>query len=323
MAVAARWTRLLLQNAPCARSSHGLSTVKGRAYLFGGEATARHAIDSALHRLEVTGEGTAAWTKLLLDHAPSPRVGHAQCAVDSRLILFGGRTDVDMGEGNLNDLWSFDTDAGKWTQLESDGAPSPRSFHRAAAVGDRVYIFGGCGAEGRLADLYEYAMGRGVWSELPPPPGVTGRGGATLEPSFDGASLWLAGGFDGGETNELLRLCLRTQEWERHPSAWFRPRSVAASFSFDRAFMIFGGEVSPSDKGHEGAGGFAGDLVAIDPRSGEPLHLAIEDGSPTPPARGWGASASLSPSEGILFGGLAGDDASPVRLDDAWLLQVT
>ena len=31
--------------------------------------------------------------------------------------------------------------------------------------------------------------------------------------------------------------------------------------------MLFGGEVSPSDIGHEGAGGFANDLIGIDPRS--------------------------------------------------------
>ena len=35
------------------------------------------------------------------------------------------------------------------------------------------------------------------------------------------------------------------------------------------ALLLFGGEVSPSDRGHEGAGGFAGDLLAIDPLDGE------------------------------------------------------
>jgi hypothetical protein len=44
------------------------------------------------------------------------------------------------------------------------------------------------------------------------PPGVSGRGGATLERSPDGASLWLVGGFDGGENNDLLRLDLRACE---------------------------------------------------------------------------------------------------------------
>ena len=68
--------------------------------------------------------------------------------------------------------------------------------------------------------------------------------------------------------------------------------------------------------------GYQASVRAVDPTSGEPLHLTIEDGSQVPPARGWAASASLSTSEGLLVGGLAGDDSSPVRLDDAWLLKV-
>ena len=38
---------------------------------------------------------------------------------------------------------------------------------------------------------------------------------------------------------------------------------------------LFGGEVSPSDRGHAGAGGFAGDLLAIDPLDGEPQELSV------------------------------------------------
>jgi hypothetical protein len=323
-----RWTRLLLDNAPCARSSHGLSAIGGRACLFGGEAKARHAIDSAVHRLEITGEGTGRWTMLLSDLSPTPRVGHAQCAVDGKLVVFGGRTDVNVGEGNLNDLWSFDPSTNQWIELLQDGVvPCPRSFHRAAAVGEnseKLYVFGGCGAEGRLSvsDLHECDMVKHMWSKLPSPPGVTGRGGATLEPSMDGMSLWLLGDFDGDEANDLLRFDLQAHEWHRMPSNWLRSRSVAASFHFDLGVWVFGGEVSPSDKGHEGAGGFAGDLLAIDALSGEPLQIILEDGSPTPPARGWGSSATTSPSEGVLFGGLAGDDHSPARLNDAWLLRV-
>ena len=80
--VSARWTRLLVGNAPCARSSHGLSAINSRAYLFGGESKARHAIDSTLHRLDITPQGTATWAPLLADHfvaswANKPRKSHA------------------------------------------------------------------------------------------------------------------------------------------------------------------------------------------------------------------------------------------------------
>ena len=45
-----------------------------------------------------------------------------------------------------------------------------------------------------------------------------------LEASADGKELWLAGGFCGHETNDLLRFCLQRGAWERLPSDWLRPR---------------------------------------------------------------------------------------------------
>ena len=86
--------------------------------------------------------------------------------------------------------------------------------------------------------------------------------------------------------------------------------------------LLFGGEVSPSDRGHEGAGGFASDLLAIDPRDGTPQALEVAEPTTAPPARGWAAAAALSDTSGVLFGGLAGSDAAPERLEDAWVLHV-
>jgi len=161
------------------------------------------------------------------------------------------------------------------------------------------------------------------------------------------------------------------------------------------ALLLFGGEVSPSDRGHAGAGGFAGDLLAIDPLDGELQELSVvapgeaalrelkwqaqqlrsqmaaaaaeEDfdqaarlktrlqaaqaaletaqgqtahtavppaaaeaaaeaaaaqAEEAPRARGWAAAAALSDREGVVFGGLAGSDAEPERLGDAWRVRL-
>ena len=58
--IAAHWTRLALADAPSARSSHKISAIGGRGYLFGGEAVARQSIDSTVHCLDPTA-GT--WTR--------------------------------------------------------------------------------------------------------------------------------------------------------------------------------------------------------------------------------------------------------------------
>lgn len=323
--LAASWKQLTALG-PCARSSHKLSAFGGKAYLFGGEGIARHAIDSTVHVLDTKADS---WTAISSPvAAPTPRVGHAQCSVRGDLLLvFGGRTDVDMGEGNLDDTWLFDAGAATWTQLlDLKGEPpAPRSFHCATAAGDSVFIFAGCGAAGRLADLHELDLATQRWTAMPPPPDLAGRGGATFEASSDGRSLWVCAGFAGEETNDLLRFDLATRQWERVPSGWLQPRSVSASFSLAHpsgpALFLFGGEVAPSDKGHEGAGGFASDLIAIDGISGARIHLAFE-GGPKPEARGWAAAAALSPTEAVLFGGLSGSDESPVRMKDVWLLSV-
>ena len=57
-------------------------------------------------------------------------------------------------------------------------------------------------------------------------------------------------------------------------------------------------QVSPSDRGHSGAGGFAGDLVAIAPHDGAQVDLRVEGPRwlrRRPAARGWAAAAPRNP----------------------------
>ena len=217
--IAAHWTRLALADAPSARSSHKISAIGGRGYLFGGEAVARQSIDSTVHCLDPTA-GT--WTRPAAAYgggapaaAPQPRVGHAQAAVSGKLLVFGGRTGEEMGEAALDDLWQWDPVSALWEPLDAAGGgapPSPRSYHAATAIGESLYVFGGCGAEGRLADLHHFDASSRRWEELPPPPAdVAGRGGATLEPAPKGDALWLVAGFAGHETNDLLRFCTKVR----------------------------------------------------------------------------------------------------------------
>lgn len=43
------------------------------------------------------------------------------------------------------------------TKVEAKGnVPSPRSFHSSVVVGECIYVFGGCPAEGRMSDLHMF-----------------------------------------------------------------------------------------------------------------------------------------------------------------------
>ena len=60
------------------------------------------------------------------------------------------------GSGNfLNDTWSFNISAQKWTKVQCTGSiPSPRSAHAAVLIGDIMYVFGGLAPnKARLGDL--------------------------------------------------------------------------------------------------------------------------------------------------------------------------
>lgn len=355
----ATWTLLSVPGAPAPhpgpRSSHGVSALPdGTVLVLGGEREARDPAGMDLWQLKPTEGGwrgaaggalACAWEKLTPaagSPVPPPRNAHAQAAAGGRLWVVGGRSGVGVDEGMLGDVWAWDQAARAWSgPLTTTGeAAPPRSYAAACGTKEAIFVFGGCGASGRLADLYKLDVATMVWERLPDPPGVDGRGGATLEASTCEGKLLLYSGFIGKETRDVLTLDLATKEWTRShgpecdsscPCACAAERSVAQSCTLSPpgvhsgAVAVFGGEVAPSAKGHSGAGSFAGDVLLFGCADGQRLECSAvvgagEKGCPEP--RGWGAMTAVSPTMGVLFGGLAGDDVNPRRLDDAWLLQL-
>ena len=45
--------------------------------------------------------------------------------------------------------------------------PQPRSYNAAAVASGRLYVFGGCGADGRLNELHAYDSATNEWQQLP------------------------------------------------------------------------------------------------------------------------------------------------------------
>ncbi len=83
---------------------------------------------------------------------------------------------IEMGEGSMNDLYSFDTKAGMWTRLEPNGTlPEPRSFHAMVAINSNLYVFGGCGKGGRLNDLHMFDTEAKEWRAMPSSPDIKVR----------------------------------------------------------------------------------------------------------------------------------------------------
>lgn len=307
---------------PCTRSSHGLSAIGGKIILYGGEHVARTPLETGDQALWIATQDQ--WRCCVMDsqaRQPPARVAHAQAAVgDDSVYIFGGRAGITMNEHPMNDLWKFHVDTESWEEIETSGTPpSPRSFHRMVACDASLYVFGGCGAQGRLADLHQFNLETRVWTNLGASPLLRGRGGANLIVLND--RLAVVGGFAGEETNDGHAYSIRDSKWDDEPLdlTGMRPRSVCVSASLGGVAVIVGGEVDPSELGHEGAGGFENDVVVLDGTTGKYLETLRLD--PCPQQRGW-SDGAVSGNSLYIFGGLSGDDANPVRLNDLWRLDL-
>lgn len=217
-----------------------------------------------------------------------------------------------------------------WCEIEVSGpAPAPRSYHRMVAVGPRLYVFGGCGQQGRLADLWELdtSMAPPTWRQLPSSDAIRPRGGAGLVAL--GGSLYVFGGFCGHELADVHRFDLASETWEvvvpdestadGGPSrAGLPPRSVFAAGSHGNSILLFGGEVAPvTSGGHTKAGHFSADCFAFNPDTKAWTRLQPEGEGPPP--RGWMAACAVP--EGLLVHG--GNNLDNTRANDMWLLEMS
>jgi len=360
-----------LSFVPAAASNDGGGIEKvDRLILIGGENQARTPLDGkqfcwALDFLPDPDDAdhTKKYCRWRLieqaDGAPEPRIAHAQAVDDTTgtVYVFGGRAGISMNEQAMNDMWALDCSGPPGTErwhtveyetIENESGfdiPEARSFHKMVCIDRQLYVFGGCGASsGRLADLHRFDLRTNTWKNLGSATQLRGRGGPNLVPLMCGLKLAVVAGFAGEETQDGQIFDVEKEEWEEDPDETLarsykdglRPRSVCVSAAFPSAgvAVIFGGEVDPSNRGHEGAGNFANDIVLLDARSGMVLRSVDAKSAPSPScpstswpeSRGWsdGASRDMYGGRGklFIFGGLAGDDKDPLRLDDLWRLDV-
>lgn len=117
MPIKARWTRIpAIQSLP--RTSHSLSIVKGRAYIFGGEIVPRRPVDNEMHIITLPSSGVAEADYQVISgkdvDAPSSRFGHIATIISDRIFIFGGRR-LQRGAGRLCVYQMLPWRTGNWT----------------------------------------------------------------------------------------------------------------------------------------------------------------------------------------------------------------
>ena len=235
--------------------------------------------------------------------------------VGKSIYIFGGRSGVDEFEQCVDDLWKFDTETKTWTPIKATGTPpSARSYHSSVSIGNSIYIFGGCASDERKADLHKLDTDTNVWTKLATSEAV-GRGGTPLVVSPDQRAIYILGGFYGVEAEDIHKYDVDKDQWTKMDMKLPEALSVALCFPLKDQILLFGGELSPSNRGHAGAGNFSNLTRLFDKNMTS--SVVAEGTGPIP--RGWSAGGVWKNEAIVMVGGLTGDDENPERLNDVWI----
>ena len=226
------------------------------------------------------------WTELDID-MPSARsrYGAAYDQTAGRALIFGGRYRVEGGSGDydlFDELWSFDYETRSWTEIETSGGPSARTYPSMFWDDEEqaLYVYGGMVNASPMVieviqDLWRWKDGE--WTEL------TMTGDAPSTRTFLG-ELWdpqrrrlvIAAGQVGDywsyAYDETYALDIDTLEWTElndgsgAPSTRMHPH-LTYDAERDR-YLMFGGHTDIGD---------GNDLWEMDPDTGEWSEVRMAD----------------------------------------------
>lgn len=223
-ALLAQHTEVVLPELPQGIASFGAARLGDFVYVYGGHTGKTH-----VYSFETTARGFfrvslsrgGAWESLPIER---PSQGLALVAGEKDLFRIGGmHASNEPGEPHdlysLSEVSAFDPVTTNWRKLPD--LPEPRSSHRAAVHGDRLYVFGGWslngGEEGAwldhglVLDLKNEAAG---WTAVTQPTPVR-----ALEVIEFQNRIWLIGGLtpDGEISSKIHVFDPIVRQWSAGP----------------------------------------------------------------------------------------------------------
>lgn len=123
------WQAIEKTNGPSARCQHTATAVGNQMFLFGGVSPS----DAFLYN-----PATNSWGALSAAGAPTPRLLASAVYTGSKVIVWGGRDQVERNTGAV-----YDVATNTWAPMTTTGAPSARYNHAAVWTGTRMIVFGG------------------------------------------------------------------------------------------------------------------------------------------------------------------------------------
>lgn len=185
-------------------------------------------------------------------------------AANNQMLLYGGCAS-GFGPCPLGDLWSFDLNSNRWTEITASPRPAAREHYGVAfdSARNRMILFGGAGP-GKLNDTWEFDPQARTWRETPlagPAPAARSRHHGAFA-SDRGVSLFFGGATSATQTNEL---------WLLGPGLAAPQRPEISRSGIADAFSGGGGAIAPGQiVSLYGAGLGPADAVTLrlDPNTG-------------------------------------------------------
>lgn len=346
MPLKATWTRIPT-DALLPRSSHSLSIIKSKAYIFGGEQQPREPVDNHVHvfTLQTSGNYPADYQIITAKattsqgEIPCPRVGHTASVVDDHIYVFGGRGGKSMEPLEENGrVWVFDSKMNQWSFLDPiKGSPYPaaRSYHASASTVYPLSIPKVISQMPQFASAAEHPVDS-TQDETENPLGTLGSG------FDDHGTLFIHGGCPAlGRVADVWAFDIASRVWSQYPDAPGPARGgPSLTLSRDRLYRFggfdgekeLGGSIQylpltrPTfdDKGGKGE-------LAVTPQIGGWQTIEPPSGTQIPGNRSVAGLQPITTGQGrcylLLFLGekgpsTSGHDAAGQFWDDVWSFQL-
>ena len=138
-----KW-KLVEKTAPWKHSDLSMSLVfDDKMWFMGGWYNGRLPGHSASNQVWSSTDGLK-WDQVTNNAAWTPRIAAAIVEFKGKMWLLGGVESYFFGDDKSlrSDVW-YSSDGKEWKQATADAGWSPRAYHQAAVLNDKIFVFGG------------------------------------------------------------------------------------------------------------------------------------------------------------------------------------
>ncbi|CAH2294343.1 acyl- -binding domain-containing 6-like [Pelobates cultripes] len=236
---------------PSPREGHDICVVKRQIYLFGGRSEQN--ADECLPGTYLFDIGTLTWELLKTSGAAPKTLNHSVAVVGENVFVFGGICHGRV----VDDLFLFNTVSENWVPVKTSGCvPEARMGHRFVAVGEHIYMFGGCTGDSVYCnDTFMLDTASLVWKQCE----VKGeKPSGRMYPTFTAhhdKDIYLFGGIQESDHGakilkaDIMKLSLAKMKW-KVPLYFGIPPSCRykhTAFVLHSQLFIFGGTNEETD----------------------------------------------------------------------------